>query len=119
MGLRPESSIGRLDKGRDEAKINGWTVVSMKDDWKTIFPSETSEPVSTGADEKTEMNSHPASGIEPRIGLRSNIPDRSVQFIFSLALCYLNISLLPAERLRNKLRTKRRRSDSRRLIAIS
>ena len=32
-----ESSIGRLDKGLDEAKTKGWTVVSMKDDWKMIF----------------------------------------------------------------------------------
>jgi phosphoglycolate phosphatase-like HAD superfamily hydrolase len=32
------SSIGRLDKGLDEAKVKGWTIVSMKDDWKTIFP---------------------------------------------------------------------------------
>src|SRR6266478_2030603 len=32
------SSIGRLDKGLDEAKVKGWTVVSMKDDWKRIFP---------------------------------------------------------------------------------
>jgi hypothetical protein len=32
------SSIGRLDKGLDEAAAKGWTVVSMKDDWKTIFP---------------------------------------------------------------------------------
>ena len=32
------SHIGRLDKGLDEAKAKGWTVVSMKDDWKTIFP---------------------------------------------------------------------------------
>jgi hypothetical protein len=35
-----ESSIGRLEKGWDEAKAKGWTVVSMKDDWKTIFPPE-------------------------------------------------------------------------------
>ena len=34
------SSIGRLDKGLDEAKTKGWTVVSMKDDWKRIFPFE-------------------------------------------------------------------------------
>jgi phosphoglycolate phosphatase-like HAD superfamily hydrolase len=34
------SSIGRLDKGLDEAQAKGWTVVSMKDDWKTIFPPE-------------------------------------------------------------------------------
>jgi phosphoglycolate phosphatase-like HAD superfamily hydrolase len=32
------SSIGALDKGLDEARSKGWTVVSMKDDWKAIFP---------------------------------------------------------------------------------
>lgn len=32
-----ESHIGRLDQGLDEAKAKGWTVVSMKDDWKRIF----------------------------------------------------------------------------------
>jgi len=32
-----QSSVGRLDKGLDEANARGWTVVSMKDDWKTIF----------------------------------------------------------------------------------
>jgi 2C-methyl-D-erythritol 2,4-cyclodiphosphate synthase len=31
------SSIGRLDKALDEAKARGWTVISMKDDWKRIF----------------------------------------------------------------------------------
>ena len=31
------SSIGRLDKSLDEAKARGWTVVSMKDDWKRVF----------------------------------------------------------------------------------
>jgi phosphoglycolate phosphatase-like HAD superfamily hydrolase len=35
-----KSHIGKLDKGLDEAKAKGWTVVSMKDDWKTIFPPE-------------------------------------------------------------------------------
>jgi hypothetical protein len=34
------SLIGRLDLGLDEANLKGWTVVSMKDDWKTIFPPE-------------------------------------------------------------------------------
>jgi len=29
-----------LDKGLDEAKVKDWTVVSMKDDWKSIFPFE-------------------------------------------------------------------------------
>ena len=32
-----KSKIGMLDKGLDEAAAKGWTVVSMKDDWKTIF----------------------------------------------------------------------------------
>jgi hypothetical protein len=32
------SSIGKLDKGLDEATQRGWTVVDMKKDWKTIFP---------------------------------------------------------------------------------
>jgi len=33
-------NIGRLDKGLDEANARGWTVVSMKNDWKTVFPLE-------------------------------------------------------------------------------
>jgi len=35
-----QSSIGRLDKGLDEAAAKAWTVVSMKDDWKTVFAFE-------------------------------------------------------------------------------
>ena len=35
-----ESSIGRLDKALDEAEKWGITVVSMKDDWRTVFPWE-------------------------------------------------------------------------------
>jgi len=31
------SHVGRLDKGLDEAQAKGWTVVSMKTDWKTIY----------------------------------------------------------------------------------
>ncbi len=34
-----ESSIGKLDKGLDEAAKRGWSVVSMKDDWTKIFPN--------------------------------------------------------------------------------
>jgi len=34
------SKIGTLDKAWDEAVAKGWTVVSMKDDWKTIYPPE-------------------------------------------------------------------------------
>lgn len=32
-----KSSVGRLDKALDEATAKGWTVVSMKDDWKHVF----------------------------------------------------------------------------------
>ena len=33
-----KSKIGRLDKGLDEARHKGWTVVDMRKDWKRIFP---------------------------------------------------------------------------------
>jgi hypothetical protein len=33
-----KSDVGRLDKAWDEATAKGWIVLSMKDDWKTIFP---------------------------------------------------------------------------------
>ncbi|WP_050028436.1 HAD family hydrolase [Verrucomicrobium sp. BvORR034] len=35
-----QSHIGKLDKALDEASAKGWTVVSMKDDWATIYPGE-------------------------------------------------------------------------------
>jgi len=35
-----QSHIGKLDKAWDEAKAKGWTVVSMKSDWKKIFSFE-------------------------------------------------------------------------------
>ena len=35
-----KSSIGRLDKGWDEAIARGWVVVSMKNDWNRIFAFE-------------------------------------------------------------------------------
>ena len=38
-----KSSIGRLDKGLDEAQVKGWTLVNMKKDWKRIFPFESAE----------------------------------------------------------------------------
>jgi hypothetical protein len=34
------SSIGHLDKALDEGARLGWTIVDMKDDWLTIYPSE-------------------------------------------------------------------------------
>jgi len=35
-----DSSIGKLDKGLDEAAKHGWTVVDMKTDWNTIFAAD-------------------------------------------------------------------------------
>jgi phosphoserine phosphatase len=32
------SSIGRLVRGLDEAPARGWTIVSMKNDWKAVYP---------------------------------------------------------------------------------
>jgi hypothetical protein len=32
------SSIGKLDKGLDNAREKNWTVVDMKQDWSTIYP---------------------------------------------------------------------------------
>lgn len=32
------SSVGRLARGLDEAPKRGWVVVSMKDDWREVFP---------------------------------------------------------------------------------
>jgi len=34
-----QSEIGRLDKALDEATAKGWTVVDMKNDWRTVFPA--------------------------------------------------------------------------------
>jgi hypothetical protein len=31
------SHVGKLDKGLNEAMSKGWTIVNMKDDWKTIY----------------------------------------------------------------------------------
>ena len=35
-----ESHIGRLDKGLDEGPKRGWTIVSMKNDWRAIYPAK-------------------------------------------------------------------------------
>ncbi|MGP1346363.1 MAG: HAD family hydrolase [Phycisphaerales bacterium] len=34
-----DSHIGQLDKALDEAAARGWVLVSMKDDWTTIYPA--------------------------------------------------------------------------------
>ena len=36
--LQPRFLTGRLDKGLDEAPKRGWTVIDMKNDWKTVYP---------------------------------------------------------------------------------
>ena len=35
-----QDRLARLDQGLDVAAAKGWTVVSMKNDWKTIFPAD-------------------------------------------------------------------------------
>jgi hypothetical protein len=35
-----DSQIGRLDRALAAAPEHGWVVVSMKEDWKTIFPTD-------------------------------------------------------------------------------
>jgi hypothetical protein len=35
-----KSSVGRLDKGLDEAKEKGWTIIDMQKDWKVVYPFE-------------------------------------------------------------------------------
>ena len=32
-----QSHVGRLDKGLDEARARGWTVVDMKRDWRVVY----------------------------------------------------------------------------------
>ncbi|QOV89302.1 HAD family hydrolase [Humisphaera borealis] len=36
-----KSHIGRLERGLDEAARRSWTLISMKADWKSVFPSPT------------------------------------------------------------------------------
>ncbi|NRA93367.1 MAG: haloacid dehalogenase-like hydrolase [Psychroserpens sp.] len=37
------SPVGKLDKGLDQAKTNGWTVIDMKKDWRVVYPYELSK----------------------------------------------------------------------------
>jgi phosphoglycolate phosphatase-like HAD superfamily hydrolase len=36
-----DSHVGHLERGLDEAGTRGWVVVSMKNDWRAIYPSST------------------------------------------------------------------------------
>src|SRR5262245_48140000 len=42
---RKSSFFGRLDKGLDEARAKGWTLVDMKNEWNTIFAFEKTSSV--------------------------------------------------------------------------
>ena len=35
-----QTSFGKLDKALDKAQVQHWVVVSMRDDWKAIFPQK-------------------------------------------------------------------------------
>ena len=35
-----QSANGHFDKALDEALAKGWTVVSMKDDWKVVYAGD-------------------------------------------------------------------------------
>ena len=35
-----DTMVGRLCKGLELAKKRGWLIISMKNDWKTIFPKK-------------------------------------------------------------------------------
>ncbi len=48
-----KSSVGRLDRGLDEAVTRGWTLVDMRTDWKVIYPYE-NNPVSSASDSSVD-----------------------------------------------------------------
>jgi hypothetical protein len=33
-----KSHVGRLDRGLDEGPKRGWTLGSMKNDWRAVYP---------------------------------------------------------------------------------
>ncbi len=39
-----KSAFGKLDKGLDEAPKKGWTIISMKDDWRCVFAFQCGGP---------------------------------------------------------------------------
>lgn len=45
-----QSRVGRLDAAWDEARSRNWLVVSMKEDWRSIFPDRESETVRVSPD---------------------------------------------------------------------
>jgi len=41
-----KSSVGKLDRGLDAAPKEGWVIISMKDDWRQIYPTTEIAPAS-------------------------------------------------------------------------
>jgi hypothetical protein len=64
------SQIGKLDQALNEAKAKNWIIVSMKDDWATIFPtsSSTSTPAAVGA---------PGKNFERQQGTQNHTPQKN------------------------------------------
>lgn len=63
-----QSDIGRLDKGLDQAKAKGWTMVSMKDDWKRIFAFDSAGQKISADEAKKENQNANAAGFQKLIG---------------------------------------------------
>lgn len=56
------SKIGTLDKALDEAARDGWTVVSMKKDWRTVFPTASLQVQAGGGHAEARPRVSPDSG---------------------------------------------------------
>ena len=50
-----KSHFGKLDKALDAAALNKWTVVSMKTDWKKIFPGDAYRTCSSSSADPARM----------------------------------------------------------------
>jgi hypothetical protein len=100
-----QSKIGKLNQGLDEAEANGWTVVSMKDDWKRIFSfdwkhSKTASNKSTNAAPKTYSDYKKLIGrwVRPDGGYTLDI--KSISSNGEIDMAYLNprpINVLKAQ----------------------
>ena len=67
------SSIGRLDEGLDQAQARGWTVVSMKDDWKTIFPPTSTPQSNTSRDFFATVKMDSQASLRSRYVVRRSV----------------------------------------------
>lgn len=72
-----QSLIGALDKGLDEAKAKGWTVIDMKNDWNRIHPFVQTGAVRHGSDRRRRNRNRSRA----RRTLRGQITDRSDRIV--------------------------------------